>query len=60
MGSPDDEAGRVPDEGPQRSVNITSFALARTEVTFDQWQACVDGGGCTSNPTPDDEGWGAC
>ena len=58
MGSPVDEEGRANDEGPQHEVTIARFALAKTEVTFDQWQACVDGGGCTSNPQPDDLGWG--
>ena len=58
MGSPEGEEGRIGDEGPQREVSVPKFALATTEVTFDQWQACVDGGGCPSNQTPDDEGWG--
>lgn len=46
------------DEKPVHTVNIKAFSLAETEVTFDQWQACVDDGGCQSNPKPDDEGWG--
>lgn len=58
MGSPAHEPGRRDSEGPQRVVTIPSFALARTEITFDQWQACADGGGCASNPAPDDGGWG--
>ena len=58
MGSPDDEEGRDDNEGPQREVAIAPFAIARTEVTFDQWDACVENGGCQSNPEPDDEGWG--
>lgn len=58
MGSPRDEKGRDADEDPQRTVTIAPFALAATEVTFDQWQACVDGGGCQNNPDPSDEGWG--
>ena len=33
------------------------FAVGRTEVTFAQWQACVEGGGCTGR-MPDDAGWG--
>jgi len=46
-------------EGPQRKVTIPQdFALGKTEVTFDQWNACVAGGGCTSNPKPDDRSWG--
>lgn len=58
MGSPSGEADRFSNEGPQREVSIGRFALSKTEVTFDQWQACVDGGGCGGNPKPDDEGWG--
>lgn len=58
MGSPGSEEGRFDSEGPLHEVTIKSFGLARTEATFDQWQACVDGGGCASNPNPDDGGWG--
>ena len=58
MGSPEDEVGHARDEGPQRDVTIARFALAATEVTFDQWQACVDDGGCQSNRDPSDRGWG--
>ena len=58
MGSPKSESGRYSDEGPQRNVKVGQFALGRTEVTFDEWQACVDGGGCQSNPSPSDAGWG--
>lgn len=57
MGSPTDEEGRNSDE-KQHEVTVMDFAIARTEVTFDQWKLCVNGGGCQSNPTPDDEGWG--
>lgn len=58
IGSPDDETARGSDEGPQTQVRIARFALSQNEVTFDQWAACVAGGGCTSNPNPPDEGWG--
>ncbi len=58
MGSPESEWGRFDDEGPQRAVTVGRFALGRTEVTFDDWQACVDAGGCKSNLLPDDKGWG--
>lgn len=57
-GSPASEPGRSDDEGPQRRIDIGSFAASKFEVTFDQWAACVDDGGCTSNGTPSDEGWG--
>lgn len=57
MGSPEDEIGRLPDEGPQHEVTITEpFALCTTEVTFAEWDACFDAGGCDHKPS--DEGWG--
>ncbi len=59
MGSPSNEAGRGSDEGPQRTVSIPrAFAVGRYEVTWDDWAACVRGGGCASNPNPSDQGWG--
>lgn len=58
QGSPPDEPERDSDEGPQRTVNVPAFAMGQTEVTFDQWDACVADGGCTQNPTPSDFGWG--
>ncbi len=56
MGSPESEEGRPDAEAPQREVIVYAFAMSRTEVTFDQWAACVAGGGC--NPSPGDQGWG--
>lgn len=32
------------------------FAIGRYEITFDDWQHCVEGGGCKSEPA--DDGWG--
>ncbi len=58
MGSPASERGRREREGPQHRRRVMEFAISTTEVTFDMWQACVDGGGCRSNPRPDDNGWG--
>lgn len=59
MGSPANEAGREGDEGPQRTVTIAKpFAVGKFEVTFADWDACVAGGGCQSNKSPDDRGWG--
>ena len=37
MGSPEDEPQRYPDEGPQHPVTIGSFALSKSEVTFDDY-----------------------
>jgi len=45
------------DEKPARQISITKpFAIGAFEVTFAEWQACVDDGGCQQ--TPDDLGWG--
>jgi formylglycine-generating enzyme required for sulfatase activity len=57
MGSPDTETGRARDEGPQREIAITSFALGRSEVTFSQWDTCLASGGCNGY-SPPDNGWG--
>ncbi len=58
MGSPENEEGRHSDEGPQHRVRIAQpFAVGRFEVTFDEWDACVAGGGC-GGYRPDDNGWG--
>jgi formylglycine-generating enzyme required for sulfatase activity len=44
---------------PQHKVTIAQpFAVGKYEVTFAEWEACVAGGGCTSNPRPSDQGWG--
>src|SRR5262245_4363610 len=46
MGSPATEVGRRDNE-PQSMVTIARpFAVCKTEVTWDQWEACVRGGGC--------------
>ena len=58
MGSPASEPGHSVDEGPQHRVTIARrFAVGRFEVTFDEWDACVDDGGC-NDYMPSDEGWG--
>ena len=57
MGSPESEEGHGRDERPQHQVTLRSFALGATEVTFDEWDACVRGGGCGSR-RPSDQGWG--
>ena len=46
------------DELPIREVAIADrFALSKHEITFDDWDACVEAGGCNGY-RPDDEGWG--
>jgi formylglycine-generating enzyme required for sulfatase activity len=45
-------------EGPQHKVTIgRPIAAGRFAVTFDQWDACVDDGGC-GGYRPSDQGWG--
>ena len=57
MGSPENEPGRGRDEGPQREVSVAPFAMAKYEITFAQWDACLAGGGCNGY-SPPDGGWG--
>ena len=46
------------DERPGHAVTLArDFAIGRYEVTFDEWDACVAGGGCRGYQ-PDDKGWG--
>ncbi len=44
------------DEKPVHRVTVSGFYMGKTEVTFDQWDACVADGGCTHYPN--DRGWG--
>ena len=49
--------GPHPTERPAHTVNIAyPFAIGRFEVTFDEWTACIDAGGCAD--MPDDHQWG--
>jgi len=56
MGSPVGETGRDPDEGPLRTVAVRSFAAGKFELTFEQWDGCVNARGCSHRPS--DQGWG--
>ena len=57
MGSPADQKERQSNEGPQHEVIFAhAFALAKFDVTFDNWDACAAHGVC--NPRILDEGWG--
>jgi formylglycine-generating enzyme len=38
MGSPETENGHEPDEGPQRQVTISRIWMAKTEVTWAEWE----------------------
>ncbi len=45
MGSPEDEADRSDDEGPQREVEISPFWMAKTEISwdvYDVWASDLD------------------
>jgi formylglycine-generating enzyme required for sulfatase activity len=58
MGSPASEKGREPAEDPQQPIVIGKmFAVGRSEVSFDEWSACVTDGGC-NRYRPDDNDWG--
>ena len=58
MGSPPSERGHNDNEGPQHNVTIAkAFAVGKFDVTFDEWTACVAGGGCDGYKPPD-QGWG--
>jgi formylglycine-generating enzyme required for sulfatase activity len=57
MGSPINEAGHSSVEAPRHGVRIAAFALGRYAVTFAQWYACADAGGCGGH-RPSDERWG--
>jgi formylglycine-generating enzyme required for sulfatase activity len=57
MGSPAAEKERESHEGPQRLVTFSrQLAVGVFAVTFDEWDACVAGGGCGHRPA--DQGWG--
>lgn len=57
MGSAPTEEGRSANEGPLHRVTFKrAFAVGKHEVTFDEWNACVDDGGCAYKPG--DQGWG--
>ena len=56
MGSSASETGRSDNEGPQHKVTIAKpFAVSKFEITFDDWDACVEFGGCAY---VSDSGWG--
>lgn len=57
IGSPTDEPGRSPWEGPLLIRHIAPFTMSTREVTFSEWEACVADNGC-NRYQPDDRGWG--
>ena len=53
MGSPSDEPGRWDNEDPRHQVTISkTFAVAKNEVTFDEWETCVVYGDCPEVTEP--------
>jgi formylglycine-generating enzyme required for sulfatase activity len=58
IGSPRDESGRSNNEGPQQPVAFrVPFAVGRSEISFEEYIACVNEGGCPPG-LPGDYGWG--
>lgn len=49
MGSPETEAGRKANEGPQWTVSVDTFAASATEISWTQLNACIADGGCAGN-----------
>jgi formylglycine-generating enzyme required for sulfatase activity len=54
MGSPPTEQGGATQH---RVAIMAPLAVSKFEITFDEWDACVAGGGC-GYYQPDDQGWG--
>jgi len=52
MGASPDDAERYREEEPRHPVSVAGFALARGDVTFAQWEACVADGGCNGYRPP--------
>jgi LysM repeat protein len=58
MGSPKDESERSSDEEQVEVTIAKPFAVGRYAISFDEWSACTDDGGCGGNRAPSDQGWG--
>ena len=57
MGCLNDDGDCESREFPVHTVRVPRFALSKYTVTFEQWDACVDAGGCRGY-RPSDAGWG--
>lgn len=56
-GASSNDTAAKSNEKPAGTVTISQpFAMGMHEVTFDEWDACVAAGGCSTRP--DDSGWG--
>lgn len=56
MGSRPNDPVSWNSERPQHRVSVRPFQIARHEVTWDEWEACVADGAC--DEVTNDEGWG--
>jgi formylglycine-generating enzyme required for sulfatase activity len=57
--APRSKDGFFSSEQPQHRVKIAKpFAVGKFEITFAEWEACLAGGGCSSNKSPVDAGMG--
>jgi len=57
LGAGETEKDARPNEKPSRPVTFADmYAISVSEVTFAQYDACVDAGGCSGRPN--DNGWG--
>jgi formylglycine-generating enzyme required for sulfatase activity len=57
MGTPQNDLDRDNGEVQVRVSIAAPFAVGRFAVTFDEWDACMAGGGCNGYK-PDSRGWG--
>ncbi len=58
MGAAKADKGHQPAEEPQHEVTVAApLAIAKFEITFDEWETCALEGGC-ANYRPQDGGWG--
>jgi formylglycine-generating enzyme required for sulfatase activity len=47
MGSADNDPNGREEERPIHSVSVAKFAVSKYNITTDDWQVCVDAGGCS-------------
>lgn len=56
MGASSDDESALDNERPAHRVEVSAFAMTRYPITFEEFDACVDAGGCATRPS--DNGWG--
>lgn len=56
MGASNDDDSALDNERPAHRAEVTAFAMTRYPITFEEFDACVEAGGCASRPS--DSGWG--